>query len=228
MGKKPHIVIAVYNENIDWISMIDIRLYDVFIYNKGSNEIVTNQTCHIISLPNVGRESHTYLYHIIAHYDNLPERILFFQGRPHDHVSKDFVKQINEFDSDSSFHHFSKHCLTIKYDPEKGKLKEYGYLQQQGTQDTYTYWINYHDVNCPLMDVYQKIYGLLCDVQFFEIQFIPGANFSTCRQMITSYPKSFYIKCIDVLLESQNVVNPTEGHAFERLWKYMFEKNNPV
>ena len=222
MGKN-HIVIAVYNENIDWISMIDINVYDIFVYNKGSSKIVTNQICKIINLVNTGRESHTYLHHIIDHYDNLPEQILFFQGSPHDHVSKDFLKQINEFDCNSTIHNFSKHCLTIKYDPEKGKLKEYGYLQQ-GLQYTHSYWENVHDLNCPLMDVYQKLYGL-CDLQTFQIQFIPGANFSACREMIMSNPKSFYIKCIDILNKSENVVNPTEGHSFERLWKHIFEKN---
>lgn len=220
--RKNHIVIAVYNENIDWISMIDINMFDIFIYYKGSGEIATTQKCIIIPLKNVGRESHTYLYHIIEHYDNLPEHVLFFQGRPNDHVSKDFLKQINVFDKDqnTTFHNFSQHCLTIKYDDKTKKLKEEGYLQQG---IGHNYWVNYHDLNCPLVDVFQKLYGFT-DLTKIDIEFIPGANFSVCRQLITNKPKSFYTNCIGILYNSNNLVNPSEGHSFERLWKYIFMK----
>ncbi len=69
------IVIARYNENLDWLDKIpkDIK---ITIYNKGINDI--NRP--FIQLPNIGRESHTYLYHIINNYDNLAEQTIFCQG----------------------------------------------------------------------------------------------------------------------------------------------------
>ena len=68
------IVVARYNENINWlIPFKDIAL----IYNKGNNNIDANYF-NIINLKNVGRESHTYLYHIVNNYDNLAKNTIFF------------------------------------------------------------------------------------------------------------------------------------------------------
>ena len=36
--------------------------------------------CKVIPLPNVGRESHTYLTHIVTQYDDLSDYTIFFQG----------------------------------------------------------------------------------------------------------------------------------------------------
>ena len=47
----------------------------VTIYNKGDSHIPNS-----ISLHNVGRESHTYLYHIVNNWDKLADRTVFFQG----------------------------------------------------------------------------------------------------------------------------------------------------
>ena len=72
--KKIEIVIARYNEDLKWLNpYISIAT----IYNKGSESECINNS---IKLPNVGRESHTYLYHIINNYDNLADRTIFFQG----------------------------------------------------------------------------------------------------------------------------------------------------
>ena len=74
---KYSMIIARYNENIDWL----IPFKDICtIYNKGSNIVDNNNNFNIINLNNYGRESHTYLYHIINNYDTLTEYNIFFQG----------------------------------------------------------------------------------------------------------------------------------------------------
>ena len=90
---KNHIVISVYNENIEWIQHINRDVFEIYIYNKGNPATLNthNVPCHINHLPNIGRESHTYLYHIIEHYDCLPDKIVFTQGHPFDHVSDSFI-----------------------------------------------------------------------------------------------------------------------------------------
>jgi hypothetical protein len=218
---KNHIVVAVYNENLDWIDKIDVTLFDIFIYNKGSSAITTNQICKIISLENIGRESHTYLHHIIENYDNLPEHVLFFQGRPDDHVSQDFIKQINTYDNNNLIHNFSEHELTIKYDILTNKLKEEGLLQQ-GTRYTHIFWVNHHALDCPFVEVMRKIYSEFIEITEIDVEFVPGANFGVCRRNIINKPKTFYLNCIEILRNSSNLINPNEGHAFERLWKYIF------
>jgi hypothetical protein len=83
----PHVevVIARYNEN-DFkrlLPMIPID-WDITIYNKGSDDIVIppndNHNITTINLKNVGRDAHTYLYHIIKNYKNLADVTVCLPG----------------------------------------------------------------------------------------------------------------------------------------------------
>ena len=72
------VVIAKYNENVDWAKNIK---HNVTIYDKSNHPIDGS-----ISLKNVGREGETFLYHIVNHYDNLDDVTVFLQGNPFDHL----------------------------------------------------------------------------------------------------------------------------------------------
>lgn len=79
--KKIDIVIAVYEEDISWISLLPKELYNhIYIYNKGSNKHYSLPNVSFVDLPNVGYEAHTYLYHIINNYNKLGDKILFIPG----------------------------------------------------------------------------------------------------------------------------------------------------
>ena len=69
------IIIARCNEDTSWTEQVDFA--DVIIYNKGQDKIHG-----AIPLPNVGRESGTYLRFIIDNYDSLKKDslYLFLQG----------------------------------------------------------------------------------------------------------------------------------------------------
>lgn len=69
---KIEIVIARYNEDITWTKPFQEI---TTIYNKGDDNIPNS-----IKLKNVGREGHTYLYHIVNNYDTLADITVFFQG----------------------------------------------------------------------------------------------------------------------------------------------------
>ena len=75
-----HIVIARYNESIDWLNDIE---YSYTVYNKGLPDIEFEYT----QLLNTGRESDTYLYHIVTNYDTIDQPIAFLQGKPFEHCS---------------------------------------------------------------------------------------------------------------------------------------------
>ena len=86
-----HLVIARYKENLDWLEdtlntlgdKYDIRVY---IYNKSQTLVkLPEEICgdHVTckNLSYVGRESHTYLTHIVEHYDKLKDGyIVCLQG----------------------------------------------------------------------------------------------------------------------------------------------------
>jgi hypothetical protein len=85
------LVIARYNEDISWLK--NVKNKKITVYNKG----IDNINIKSIKLPNVGRESHTYLTHIINNYDNLADTTIFCQGDPFFH-SQEFLKLIEYSD----------------------------------------------------------------------------------------------------------------------------------
>lgn len=93
-------VIARYNEDPNWLVQDlkkvanNLKISDVriFVYDKGNDCKLGDCTgFHVQSLPNIGRESHTYLSHIVKYYDAYkngdPTRIIvFLQGDLTDHI----------------------------------------------------------------------------------------------------------------------------------------------
>ena len=78
MHDKVKVIIARYQEDISWANDIG---YDYIVYDKG--ELSGDNS---IILPNIGRESHTYLTHIVRNYDSLATHNIFLQGNPFDHI----------------------------------------------------------------------------------------------------------------------------------------------
>lgn len=73
------LVVARYAEDLSWLRRVP-KTVRVTVYNKGGDTVPG------MALPNVGREAHTYLHHMVTRYDDLAEVTLFCQGKPFDHV----------------------------------------------------------------------------------------------------------------------------------------------
>jgi hypothetical protein len=109
------IVLAQYDEDIAWS---DAYSHVRTVYCKKSDAV---QGC--IPLDNVGREGHTYLYHIVKNYDKLAEWTVFSQaGKPTEgykghrlgggHMMPgvtfaDYLLQTNQTDRDGAFFVFT-------------------------------------------------------------------------------------------------------------------------
>lgn len=81
--KTISIVIARYNEDLKWLGELDLKRFSqIYIYNKGVNRdfFVDAPNIQVIDLPNVGREAHTYLHHIVTHYDIIDGVTIFLPG----------------------------------------------------------------------------------------------------------------------------------------------------
>ncbi len=182
------VIIARYQENIDWANGIK----DCIIYNKGTTTPISVHP--IISLPNVGREGHTYLYHIIQNYDQLDDHTCFLQGHPFDHTP-DLEKRLQTFDHSLSFYVLSNrvHAINLCYDPTDFSL---------------------HGL---LIDTYRRVFGVAKTSH--EFTFGAGAQFIVSRDAIRSRPKSFYENLLQIMDYS---VNPPEGFALERFWTIIF------
>jgi GR25 family glycosyltransferase involved in LPS biosynthesis len=82
------IVVARYNENIDWTTQFS----NLLIYNKGTRLGIFNE----ILLDNVGREGHTYYKYIYDNYYNLNDYTIFLQGNPFDH-SPNIIQNLKKY-----------------------------------------------------------------------------------------------------------------------------------
>lgn len=86
------IVIARYKEDLDWVVNIP-RDFEVFIYNKGERIVdpaILRRAEHVIDRPNVGRESETYIHHMMTRVAENDAFTVFAQGDPFTH-SPDFL-----------------------------------------------------------------------------------------------------------------------------------------
>lgn len=203
--KKFQIVVARYNEDIRWL--LPYKQIAI-IYNKGLYNDIINKF-ETITLKNVGRESHTYLYHIINNYDNLADKTIFFQGKIDDHKILDIEDYFGEDDFIGKFEHININKLTNKID-HFGKYKNQ-YLNGGMKVCNYTpyEWLKY-------------ILGVELDqnLNFFKV--VWGANFAISNKLIHKKPKIFYE---NILRYIENSSNPEEGHFLERSWYLIFNNN---
>lgn len=100
------IVVARYHEDISWLDHIN---GDKLVLEKGN----LTSKFQDINLPNVGRESHSYLYYITNEYNNLEDYTCFLQGNPFPHCA-DIINAINNFKYDTNFLPFGDIYNTVK------------------------------------------------------------------------------------------------------------------
>ncbi len=76
------IIIARYMEDLEWIDNEPYNKYPYIVYNKGNdhNYKRTDKFIKEIKLPNIGRETHTYFYHIIENYHKINRMTIFLPG----------------------------------------------------------------------------------------------------------------------------------------------------
>src|SRR5436309_1165794 len=89
--RTKQIIVARYKENLRWLKQIENIPH--IVYDKHSkhapHHLPNIPTFHVHRFEGIkyaktptGRESHTYLYHIIKNYENLPDVNIFLQGNP--------------------------------------------------------------------------------------------------------------------------------------------------
>jgi len=204
LKNKYQIVVARYNEDIHWL--LPFKLVTI-IYNKGDDKDLIINNFNTIKLKNVGRESHTYLYHIINNYENLKERTIFIQGRISDHKVLDFEDYFKDT------YDFIAKTSDLKLDKLKVMIEHYGKWSKENIQKCeYTPY-----------DWIEKVIGInLSEISNDETKVVWGANFSISREMIHRKPKIFYENLLRFL---DYDINPEEGHYMERSWYILFHNN---
>lgn len=98
------IVISRFNEDIRWSDMYStIRT----VYDKSKNSTLPSSTAgKVVSISNLGRESYTYLWHIVNNYDKLAAVTVFSQGSAPFHGYSGHRKGGGHLLENSTFHDF--------------------------------------------------------------------------------------------------------------------------
>lgn len=212
---KLELVVANYEENLDWISTIPPSLYDkLTIYNKGSYKNYSQfiqKGARTYDLHNVGREGHTYLYHIVNNFDNLSEVTMFLPGSTNTFYQKqaqlDLLLEGLKEKKDSIVIGFND-PVYIKNELTTFKIDEYEITSSENKR------VN---PKSSLTPSHIRPLGRWIESRF------PGEEL-TCigyrglvvasRDDILKRPKSFY----EGLMAELNYNNPEVGHYIERAW----------
>lgn len=226
------IVIARYNENLDWLcdAAIKDKITDsryktnFYIYNKGVNNVTPNfMSCyknivdvHIIQLENVGRCDHTYLHHVINKYTSLADVTVFLPA------SCDM--EIKQYKTYFIFEKVYRDLNTVFITETQGNIYE-------GMKDFYIdSWAPSHESNKinqddtmdlasprPFGEWYIHVFGNK-EMHFNDITY--HGILAVSRKHILQRNIQFYRGLITHVDKHHN---PEAGHYIERSWSAIFK-----
>jgi len=238
--EKVTLVIARYNEDIHWlIPYNDIAV----IYNKGDPYPSVFDRLHTLS--NIGREGHTYLYHITVNYDYLTERVIFLQGSPFEHnetvlfgidnyyQNKDFQpyglqymksRNIPPIELIHTFQKTTDYGLQYLVLTVDGNLKSSLFLDI-GIENLNKYYYKKYEKteyeSMSLMNGYLQRSQFPMTKPVTTVSFSYAALFSVSKEIIQSYPRSVYTDLLSELLRDDDQ-GGANGYILERLWMSIF------
>lgn len=220
--KRVTLVIARYREDVSWLKEFDTEYFEIICFNKGGPIYYLPNTIRQITLPNVGRESHTYLHYILSMYDSLTEYVVFLQGCPFDHL-RITIEPIRTCSV------VPKGNLNVN--DLKTKVIEH---VNSDTKSVLYFALNKEKMNMfPELHIESYLEKLMIEHKNVtdEIKFVAGSQFVIHRKDILRNTKSFYQEMYDYLSVDHHNKHPPHrpfqvcnlnGYVMERLWGYIF------
>lgn len=226
--KSFEVVIARYYENLNWVAK-EFPNEKITIYNKGKDDITPLANWKIIKLPNIGRESHTYLYHIIANYNHLADRTLFLQGDPYGHMNYIYLPLVRY--KTKAFNHITNKCRNVIArcgDSVSAYIKSYykkdkDRLDSQSTELSRTRHGSFRDgVVDQNLDTYvSDVIGRNLPKDTI-LGWAMGALFAAEKEQILHHSKQYYQK----ILSTVDKLHPEEGYYIEKSWDLILDNGN--
>ena len=103
--KNVEVIISRHNEDISWSDMY-ASIRTVYEKSDEPNVLKVRTPGNVVRLANLGRESHTYLTHIVNNYGTLAELTVFSQGSAPGHGYDGHRKGGGHVLANSTFHDF--------------------------------------------------------------------------------------------------------------------------
>jgi len=216
VGGGFELVVARYTEDIRWLETLPKGLFSkIRVYNKGKPLSSAIAGVEIIQLENIGRESHTYLTHVVNNYSNLAKLTVFVPGSV---MKKDYkVKQFHRILDKVRETGESMIIVPVRTREEIEKEREFKLTEYKSSN-------NDNRKQNPNIRINISESGTLGS---WYNEYFPGeeikciswyAIFAATRQDIHKRPVDFYKKILATVSSS----HPEEGHYLERLWSNVF------
>jgi len=191
---KTDLVVAVYNENLAWLRNRKFDNEKVFAYAKFERFDFD----FVEKLPNIGRESHTYIWHILKNYEKIEsDYTLFLQGDPFVHIS-------SKMDSVSNCIFNNNYDLKHLFYPLGGAV----ICDAMGKP--FSNW------DCKIYRIWDELFCYDMP-QYFVANY--GAQQIVHNSLIAHRSKKFWEKALDLHYEYESAA----PWAFEILWNYVFD-----
>ena len=211
------IVVSRFNEDLKWTLERPFNHFKYIVYNKGDNDnFEKTNVVKIVNIENVGKNDHTYLYHIVTNYDNLTKIIVFFPGSVNIDYKKTKAIQIlyNIIKSNYTKAYF------VGYYQSSIKNSFYDFkLDEWKTSDLNNFTKN-SESKLQLAKI--RPYGLWY-TYFFGSTIAHWSTwwgvFSIDKRDIVQHPVTRYQTLVELVNKHSN---PEAGHYIERSWCAIF------
>ena len=206
------VIISHYMEDLKWIEDYFPDDFNIYIYTKSNEKPNVKRNYIHEYLPNVGRCDHTYLYHIIKHYQNLSDINIFITGSAYSisHKNKCLKSIMNNLKKD----------IHPTWDVKGPYIKGMRTFKMKNEEWCATDKRN--KSNCLVKESKFKNLGEFMDnvIQLGDIhKLIWWGVFLVNKDKILQHKKSFYENIIPHLEYGDSIET---SHYMERLWGLIF------
>eukprot|EP00316_Scyphosphaera_apsteinii_P009760 CAMPEP_0119326566 /NCGR_PEP_ID=MMETSP1333-20130426/68689_1 /TAXON_ID=418940 /ORGANISM="Scyphosphaera apsteinii, Strain RCC1455" /LENGTH=232 /DNA_ID=CAMNT_0007334901 /DNA_START=458 /DNA_END=1156 /DNA_ORIENTATION=+ len=204
-----YVIVARYREDVSWLQQLPQGVL-FHVYQKEALQPHIPAECQTL-LPNVGREAHSYLTFLASQDDLtlLPDLLIFTQGDPFEH-NRAFLQDV-EVLAAHALEHGTENLHFVPLGLWSGGERII-HCDPSGAP--------HQSKLLPIPTIWRTLFGDKRRLPLW-LGFTPGALFAVTRTAICAHDRQWYVRARD---ESGLCVgiDPIAGHAFERLWHYIF------
>ena len=217
-NKYLSMIVSFYNEDLGWLENYYMKKY---VYCKNIDNLKSNY----IQLRNCGRDSHTFLHHIVHNYDNLTEVVVFTPGSVSTEAWGGLKLRKFRYVIDNLYKVFTHGIVCMPHEDGVDKVHfDYNFTisEWKGTDSK-----NCNNQNSSLILAktrpFGKWYQENIDNNIDKIKKVGicyNNIFATTKFQIQKYPKTFYE---NLLLQLQIGENLEVIHYVERIWLSLYK-----
>lgn len=217
LSKNVEIVVARYNESLSWTLLPIFNKFKYTVYNKGDNDhFEKSLVTKVIKLPNVGRNDHTFLYHIIQNYENLAKITVFLPGSTNIPFKLERAKKILRGIIKSKYktaYFYGFKTPDVKREFHNFSLNHYAASDPQNFNKN-----NEHALKPCMIRPFYRWYSYFFN-DFHATQYTYGGVFSADKRDIHNCSLEKYNQLLETVSTHSN---PEAGHYIERSWGVVF------